>query len=266
MIQNKKYYWLKLKEDFFTQKEIKRLRRLAGGDTYTIIYLKLLLLSLKNEGKIYFDDVGDNFADELSLEIDEETDNIKMTLSYLQQKGLLELISQDEMFLNEVKTMIGSESESAERVRNYRRKLKQETLQCNETPLLSNNHVTNSNTEIEKEIDKELDKEYIVHLDALWKLYPNKKGKKKAYQKLPKLLKKHGYETLETCIKRYMQYVEDRKKTDFKELKYQNGDTFFNGTYEDYLDDNYTPVEVIKPKDIERPNAGAYRKFDCTGL
>lgn len=163
----KKYYWLKLKEDFFTQKEIKRLRRLAGGDTYTIIYLKLLLISLKNEGKIFFDDVGDNLIDELSIEIDENADDVKVTISYLQQKGLLELVKEDEIYLNEVKTMIGSESDSAERVRRYRRNLRNniKSLQSNDLQLNSNAKmlqrnidVTKSNIEIdiEKEIEKEI--------------------------------------------------------------------------------------------------------------
>ena len=49
----KKYFWLKLKDDFFQQRAIKKLRKLAGGDTFTIIYLKLQLLSLKDEGRIY---------------------------------------------------------------------------------------------------------------------------------------------------------------------------------------------------------------------
>ena len=39
--ENRRYYWLKLKDDFFKDKKIKKLRQLAGGDTYTIIYLKL---------------------------------------------------------------------------------------------------------------------------------------------------------------------------------------------------------------------------------
>ena len=50
MGENKKYYWLKLMNDFFTQPRIKKLRKIAGGDTYTIIYLKLQLLSLKTNG------------------------------------------------------------------------------------------------------------------------------------------------------------------------------------------------------------------------
>lgn len=48
----KRYYWLKLKEDFFNDIRMKRLRKISAGSTYTIIYLKLLLLSLKDEGKL----------------------------------------------------------------------------------------------------------------------------------------------------------------------------------------------------------------------
>lgn len=46
----KRYYWLKLKADWFSDKRIKKLRPIAGGDTHTIIYLKMMLLSLKDEG------------------------------------------------------------------------------------------------------------------------------------------------------------------------------------------------------------------------
>ena len=62
MSGNKKFYWLKLKDDFFKQKEMKKLRKIAGGDTYTIIYLKMMLLSVKSEGKIYFEGLEDIFA------------------------------------------------------------------------------------------------------------------------------------------------------------------------------------------------------------
>ena len=52
---SKKYYWLRLKNNFFQQKEIKKLRKIAGGDTYTIIYLKLQLLSINNNGVLIFE-------------------------------------------------------------------------------------------------------------------------------------------------------------------------------------------------------------------
>ena len=57
---DKRYYWFKMEQSFFEQKEIKYLRRLPGGDTYTIIYLKLILKSLENDGKIYYENIGDD--------------------------------------------------------------------------------------------------------------------------------------------------------------------------------------------------------------
>ena len=116
----KKYYWLKLKDDWFNSKVIKKLRRIAGGDTYTIIYLKTLLLSLKNEGKLYYEGVEESFAEELALELDEDSENVNVTLSFLQSYGLLEIVDTDEYMLTEVPASIGSESESAARMRKCR--------------------------------------------------------------------------------------------------------------------------------------------------
>lgn len=79
----KKYYWLKLRNDWFGDKRIKKLRSIAGGDTYTIIYLKMQLLSLKNEGKLFFEGVEDDFVSELALDLDEEVENVKITVSFL---------------------------------------------------------------------------------------------------------------------------------------------------------------------------------------
>jgi predicted phage replisome organizer len=122
MSSNKKYFWLKLKDDFFRQKEIKKLRKIAGGDTFTIIYLKLQLLSLKNEGRLYFDNIEDEFAEEIALELDEDSDNVKMTLMFLQKHGMLELVNNDEYLLKETIQSIGSESTAAERMRRMREK------------------------------------------------------------------------------------------------------------------------------------------------
>lgn len=160
---NKKYYWLKLKEDFFRQKEIKKLRKVAGGDTYTVIYLKMLLLAIKNDNKIYFDGVEDDFAEELALELDEETDNVKMTLAFLQNQRLIETINEDEYLLPQCKSMTGVESASAERVRRHRLKQKEEqkTLQCNTHVTSSNKNVTTeTETELETEIELEIEQQH----------------------------------------------------------------------------------------------------------
>ena len=118
----KRYYWLKLKDDFFRQKEIKKLRKIAGGDTFTIIYLKIQLLSLKDNGKLFFEGVEDNFCEELALEIDEDIDNVQVTVSYLIRHGLLTEIKHDEYLLPQTVASIGSETAGAERQRKYEAK------------------------------------------------------------------------------------------------------------------------------------------------
>lgn len=64
---SKRYYWLKLKNDFFNQREIKKLRRIAGGDTFTIIYLKIQLLSIQSEGVLKFEELKKVYQSSLLL-------------------------------------------------------------------------------------------------------------------------------------------------------------------------------------------------------
>ena len=79
---SKRYYWLKLKNDFFNQREIKKLRRIAGGDTFTIIYLKMQLLSIQSEGVLKFEGTEESLSEQLALELDEDEDTIKLTLAF----------------------------------------------------------------------------------------------------------------------------------------------------------------------------------------
>lgn len=162
----KKYFWLKLKSDFFTSKAMKKLRRIAGGDTYTIIYLKLQLLSLKDEGALFYEGVEPTFYEEMALALDEDEENVKATLIFLNSMGLIEQKSEHEYILTEVPYLIGGETESAERVRKHRAKKALEIKENDEKALQCNGVVTNGNTEIdidieiekEKELEKEIEK------------------------------------------------------------------------------------------------------------
>lgn len=145
----KRFYWLKLPDNWFQQKAIKKLRRIAGGDTYTIIYLKMLLAAIKQDGKLFFEGVEENFYEELALEIDEEPDNVKIALSYLFSQHLVELVETDEYSLPEAKKLTGSESASAERMRRLRdRRASQCDIDVTQQLRLGDG-------EIEKEIEKE---------------------------------------------------------------------------------------------------------------
>ena len=214
MSDNKKYYYLKLKEDFFTDKRIKRLRRISGGDTYTIIYLKLLLLSLKNSGKLYYDGVETDFIKELALTIDETEDDVMVTVNYLVAQNLMEIIVQnDEYFLTEIPNLIGSETASTRRSRKSRAyRENQKVLQCNTNATLGNLLQQNCNTEIEKEIDIELEKEGEGKKQSLpptlYGEYKNIRLTDEEYQRLTDKLQGHT----DTMIKKLSRYIKSSGK------------------------------------------------------
>lgn len=185
----KKFYWLKLQDDFFDDIKIKKLRKIAGGDTYTLIYLKMQLKSLKNNGILVYEGVDPTFEEELALLLDEDVDNVKMTLAFLTANGLIKESEDKQYLMTTIK--VGSETDSAERVRQFREKQKQEkllekllceqpqivqlqgtnilgngqnspenekTLHCNANVTKCNGDVTKCNVEIEKDIEIEIDK------------------------------------------------------------------------------------------------------------
>lgn len=156
----KRYYWLKLQNDFFSRKEIKKLRKIAGGDTLTIIYLKMLCCSLQNEGKLMYEGLESDFVAEVALDIDEDIDNVQITIAYLLKTGLLVQVDDDEYSLLDAEKNIGSESAVAARVRKHREKEK--ALQCN-TEVTGVKQI--GNVEIEKEIDKDIDKDKDIEKD-----------------------------------------------------------------------------------------------------
>lgn len=151
-VKNKRYYWIQLTQDFFKSKEMKLLRKIAGGDTHTIIYLKMMLISLEDGGCIYYDGLADNLAEEIALMIDENVEDIKITLLFLESKGLLTRKSDRDYFLEQVPEMVGSETASARRVRKFREN--QLALQCNDDVTKRNGDI-----DIEKDIDTEIEKD-----------------------------------------------------------------------------------------------------------
>jgi predicted phage replisome organizer len=150
---SKRYYWLKLQEGFFNSKRIKKLRKIAGGDTYTIIYLKMQLLAMKSGGVLEYTGLENTFAEELALDLDEESENVAVTVNYLLSCGLLETADNREFFVPYAVLNTGSESASTQRVRDHRAK---KALQCN-TDVTEVKQLGNAEIEIEKEIEKEIE-------------------------------------------------------------------------------------------------------------
>jgi predicted phage replisome organizer len=150
---SKKFYWLKLKNDFFSDAKLKKLRRIAGGNTYTVIYLKLMLLTINSDGVLLFEGIEKTLSQELSLKLDEDETNITVTLNYLQNQNLLEKITTENFLLNQVPTLIGSETDAAERMRRMRRmreKGKFGNKHNNVTPMLQDSYTEKELEEKEK--------------------------------------------------------------------------------------------------------------------
>ena len=93
----KKYFWLKLERDFFRSKAIKRLRKQAGGDTYTIIVMELQLQAIGSNGLIKLEGI-ESPEEELALELDEEPENVKVVLNYLFRIGWAEILDENTLF------------------------------------------------------------------------------------------------------------------------------------------------------------------------
>lgn len=159
MAEEKRYFWLRLYDDFFTSKRIKKLRKIAGGDTYVIIYLKMQLIAMKHGGTLKWSGLEEKFADELALDLDEDPANVAVTLQYLLSCRLAEA-SDDltEVFLPYAVKNVGSEGAAAQRMRAHRAR-KNNALSAPER-----NNVTTSfelcygEIESESEIESETEK------------------------------------------------------------------------------------------------------------
>lgn len=144
---NKRYFWLRLKDDFFESKRIKRLRKMS--DTYVIIYLKLQLKAMKTEGVIRYTGLEDSAAEEFALDINEEPEDVEETLNYLLSKDLCESDGTTYFFPYVIENT-GSETASTQRWREWKNR---QVLDPNDSPT-EYKQIANGEIEIEKEKNK----------------------------------------------------------------------------------------------------------------
>lgn len=270
MKDNKKYYWLKLKEDFFDDKYIKALRKLPDGDALCIIYQKMQLKSLKTEGFIHYDKILPSAEEELALILDEDLNKVKLTLQALLSMGLVERWENDTLYMVAMQNLIGSETAVAERVRKHREK--QKMLQCN-------TEVTNSNTyiEIEKrekrkelEIEKKEDIEIYspakaeqctIPYEEIVEYLNERTGSNYRYttKKTKDLIKarfNEGFnlEDFKVVIdKKTMEWINDKEMN-----KYLRPETLFGTKFESYLNQ---PVKAMTTKDLANNGQLDFSKF-----
>lgn len=155
----KKYYWLKLKDDFFKRHDVKIIEAMDNGKEYILFYLKLLVESISHEGRLRFSDTIPYSEKMLATITDTNIDIVRTALQIFQELNLVEVLDDKTLYMSEVTRMIGSESASAERMRRSREKNK--PSQCDALVTNCDESVQICDTEIDtdKDTDTELDKE-----------------------------------------------------------------------------------------------------------
>ncbi len=157
-MNDKKFFWLKFHENFFKQREIKKMRQVKGGELYIVIYLKLQLLSLKQNGEIYFEETEEDIYEQLSIEIDETIDSIRDTVSFMSVNGLCELEGQD-ISLIKTKELINVTPDGTIRSQKSRAKKKLLEQEDDTNSIMQKQDATKCNTEKEIDLKKDLKKE-----------------------------------------------------------------------------------------------------------
>lgn len=171
MAINKRYYWLKLREDFFQDEAISWLEEQENGKIYSLFYLKLCLKSINNNG-LLIRKVGDMLipydAKKLAEITNTPKDTVIVALELLKKIGLVKILDNGELYLNQVQYMIGSETESTRRSRKSREKKKQQLPDKSRqnVPLLQCNKNSNKNATADIEIDKDIDIEKEIDKDS----------------------------------------------------------------------------------------------------
>lgn len=119
---SKRYYWLKLKDDFFQQHKIKVLKSLPNGRLYALIYLELMAESTSHEGELRYSKMLPYDTVTLAAVIDEDKDNLEKAIETFERLELAEVLDDGTIYMMEIQKMIGSETGGAERKREYRKK------------------------------------------------------------------------------------------------------------------------------------------------
>jgi predicted phage replisome organizer len=148
MADNKKYYYLKLKENFFESDEAIILESMPDGYIYSNILLKLYLRSLKNDGLLMFNNLIPYNAQMLATITRHQVGTVEKAIQIFQQLKLIEILDNGAIYMSNIQNFVGKSSTNADRMRLQRAKQKESVQMLNKCA-----------PEIEKEIELEKKKE-----------------------------------------------------------------------------------------------------------
>ena len=277
--------WIQIVTDIFDNRKVKQIERMPEGDAIIVVWFKLLCLAGKcnKNGMMFFTDeipyTEDMLATEFGMEQPQRFNVLKLALRTFEQFKMIEII--DDIFCisswERYQNVAGLEKlREQNRTRQARFKANKKQLTDNvNSNVTGNAQLTQSNaTDIDIEIDTNIYNKNIVQLDctsnpskvskteidllfdALWRLYPNKKGKGQISDAKKKKLYEIGLDEFTRAIDRYLSEL---AKDSWRVA--QNGSTFFNSGYVDYLDANYSPSKQSSVPAAKAANQNKFNQF-----
>lgn len=272
--------WIKIVTDIFDDEKILLIESLPEHDAIIVIWFKLLCLAgkMNNSGVLVMNNKIAYTEEMLATIFRRPLNTVRLALKTFEDFGMIERIDNVITIPNWSKHQtLDQLEERKEYMRDYMKKYreKQKQLACKTNSKVnskSNSKVNVNSLEGEEERDKEdidinnvqekhtekVSKAEITEFfERIWKLYPLKRGKGQVSDTQKKKLYGIGYDQLSIAIERYK---DELKKDDWRTQ--QNGSTFFNSGYVDYLDGNYQPSDnTAKPKGTNKFNQFPQRKY-----
>ncbi len=235
--QKKRYYWLKLKENFFEEDTIEWLEEQPNGKEYCLFYLKLCLKSLKTEGMLVRN-VGNMMIpydpESLAKLTNSSADTVKVAMDLFHKIGLIQIMDGGEIYLSQLNELVGSETEYA--IQKRLQRVKEDNVQK-----LSGK--CRLEIELEKELEKELDidKEKIPYSDIIKYLNEATSKSFKVTQKWKDLIKARWNEGQRLDDFKKVIDVKTNQWLNNQEMnKYLRPATLFGNKFDDYLNE-YRP-------------------------
>ena len=181
MADKTKYYYLKIKENFFDSEDMKLLESMDNGYIYSNILMKMYLLSLKNGGKLMYKDKIPYNSKMLSTILNHNVDILEKAIKVFKELNLIEVLDSGAIFMLDIQNYIGRSSDEADRKRAYRNQIETEKNILIEDKCPDKCQTNLSNI---KDRDKDITKDIIINnniykqnFEKFWKAYPKKRDK-----------------------------------------------------------------------------------------
>ena len=267
--------WIKITTDIFDDEKMLMIESMPSADSIIVIWFKLLTFAGKqNNDGVFLMSNRIAYTDEMLASIfRRDVNTIRLALNVFQQFGMIEIVENVITIPNWGKhqTLDAYEKKKArDRERIARKRAEQKALIAMSPDRSPDMSPDVAFTDKEEEKERDIEEEYInnvqkpskseidIFFEGLWSIYPVKKGKGQVSDSKRKALYEIGEPEMHRAVHRYLTEL----KKDASWRKPQNGSTFFNSGYVDYLDANFEPQVIQQPVQQNKTAAMLDESYD----